>query len=419
MNKLYIGIFGRRNVGKSSLVNAIAGQQVAVVSHVAGTTTDAVNKPMEIAGIGPVVFTDTAGFDDFDGELGASRLEKTRRAAEKIDIAVVVFDGGFSGVSGISGDDFSLELEWISDFRARNVPVVAVLGKGDLAAGGIDAAGSAELADSVAAGFGALTAKIETKTGVKPIMVSARTGEGIDKLLAAIANAKSALKADEESIFGNLVTTGDTVLLVMPQDASAPLGRLILPQNQAIRELLDRHCVVLGCQPEEMERTLESLQQAPKLVVTDSQAFAAVSAKTPQESLLTSFSVLFARLKGDIRTFVEGAAAIDKLTENSRVLIAEACSHAPQTEDIGREKIPRMLRKRVGEGLRIDVMGGDDFPTQLSDDQLLIHCGACMFNRRHVLNRIAQVGRQGVPITNYGVAIAHLTGVLDKVVYPE
>jgi [FeFe] hydrogenase H-cluster maturation GTPase HydF len=395
MNRLHIGIFGRRNAGKSSLVNAIAGQQVAVVSEVAGTTTDAVQKTMEIPGLGPVVFIDTAGFDDV-GELGAKRMEQTRRAVEKTDVAVVLFDG----------NDFRLEKEWADMFRVRRVPVIAVLAKSDLVADARSAA-----------------VRIEAAANLRPVVVSARTGEGTEELIKAIAEVVPVLHTAgteaPETILGDLVAAGDTVMLVMPQDAEAPRGRLILPQAQTIRELLDRGCTVVGCQPDDMKQALGALKAAPDLIVTDSQAFAAVSALTPPESRLTSFSVLFARYKGDIEAFVEGVAAIDRLTENSRVLIAEACSHAPREEDIGRVKIPKMLRRKAGEGLRIDIVGGDDFPADLTPYDLVIHCGACMFNRRHVLSRVAQARAQKVSITNYGIAIAHLTGILGRVVYPE
>ena len=374
-NRIHIGIYGRCNSGKSSLINAITGQQTAVVSEVAGTTTDTVNKSMELPGVGAVTFIDTAGFDD-TGELGAKRLEQTRKAEP------------------------SAEREWIGLFGERNIPVVLVLNKADL------------LNDEAAA-----VSALRAETGINPIAVSALTGKGIGELIAAIAEAGRGA-TDEVSITGNLAGPGDVVMLVMPQDAQAPKGRLILPQVQTIRELLDKGCTVISCVPEGMRRSLDALSAPPKLVITDSQAFATVSALTPPESLLTSFSVLFANYKGDIRAFMEGAAAIDRLTEQSRVLIAEACTHAPATEDIGRVKIPRLLRKRIGEGLAVDIVAGADFPKDLSRYDLVIHCGACMFNRRHVLSRLALASAQHIPMTNYGITIAHLTGILDRVVYP-
>lgn len=388
-NRVHIGIYGRTNSGKSSLVNAIAGQQVSIVSDVAGTTADPVNKSMEIHGIGAVTFIDTAGFGD-TGELGAKRLEKTRRAMERTDVAIVIFGGG----------DISEEAGWARQFVSRRVPVVAVMGKADL------------LPDR-----DSLAAEIERQSGLKPVAVSAATGEGIGELINVVAQVAQA--GGEESIVGSLAGAGDVVVLVMPQDIQAPRGRLILPQVQTIRDLLDKGCVAVSCTADRAADTLKSLASPPKLIITDSQVFGMVSALTPPESRLTSFSVLFANYKGDIEKFVEGAAAIDRLTEDSRVLIAEACTHAPLEEDIGREKIPRMLRARVGQGLRVDVAGGADFPDDLSGYSLIIHCGACMFNRRHVLSRIARAARQGVPITNYGVALAHLAAILDKVSWPQ
>lgn len=390
-DRVHIGIFGRRNSGKSSLINAITGQDVALVSDVPGTTTDPVNKSMELPGVGPVTFIDTAGFDD-EGILGAERVERTRRSADRVDVAIVVFaDDGSGGP----------EAEWTEMFRKRKMPVIAALNKSDL------------LKESAT-----IAAAIEERTGLRPVVVSSRTGDGIDALIGAIADVAQET-AGPAQILGNLVQSGDVVMLVMPQDPQAPRGRLILPQAQTIRELLDRECLISACTTDRMESALGSLAAPPKLIVTDSQVFARVSKMAPKESMLTSFSVLFARYKGDIKSFVAGASAIDRLTASSRILIAEACTHAPQEEDIGRVKIPAMLRKRVGEELRVDVAGGSDFPEDLSPYDLIIHCGACMFNRRHVLSRIARAEAQGIPITNYGIAIAYLTGILDDVVYPD
>lgn len=388
-NRLHVGIFGRRNSGKSSLLNAITGQSLSVVSEVAGTTTDPVYKAMEIHGIGPCMLIDTAGFDD-EGELGGMRVEKTQEALNKTDIALLVF----------AEDDFTEESKWAEKFKQRNTPVLPVLNKADLHS------------DSGAA----LAAKIEEALGLRPVVVSAKTGEGIPEVLAALLRM---LPEDYEmpSIVGGLVKEDDVVLLVMPQDIQAPKGRLILPQVQTIRDLLDHKCVAVSVTTDCLDTALRALNKPPKLIITDSQAFAEVYAKKPEESLLTSFSVLFAQYKGDIQAFTEGARAIDALTENSRVLIAEACTHAPLTEDIGRVKIPRMLRKKIGPALTVDMVSGTDYPQDLSGYDLIIHCGACMFNRKYVLSRIERARRFGVPITNYGVALAKLTGVLDHITY--
>ncbi len=390
MNRIHIAVYGRTNSGKSSLVNAITRQHTAIVSDVAGTTTDPVSKNMEIPGLGAVILVDTAGFDD-RGALGGERLERTLRTADSTDVAVMVFT---------PGSDLSEESEWIELFRARGVPVVAVVNKID-AATGIDT----------------FAANVEARTGLRPIPVSARTGAGIDTLIEEMSRMAHGSDAPV-SILGDMVSEGDVVLLVMPQDSQAPAGRLILPQVQVIRELLDRGCVALSCVPENMAAALNGLTAPPKLVVTDSQVFATVSAMTPSESRLSSFSLLMAHYKGDIRKFIEGASEIDRLTVDSRVLIAEACTHAPAGEDIGRVKIPAMLRRRVGEALKVDVVSGADFPADLTSYDLIIHCGGCMFNRRHVLSRIGKAATQGIPITNYGIVIAYLSGILDKVSLP-
>lgn len=389
--RVHIGFFGRCNSGKSSLINALSGQRLALVSDVAGTTTDPVIKSMEINGIGACVLIDTAGFDD-DGRLGEGRKEQTRRAADKTDVAVIVCG---------AEEDYALEKEWKEFFASRGVPVVVALNKADML---ISPDRDAE--------------RIERQLGIKPVLVSATERKGIDRLIAAVAEFTRE-SGNPTSITGNLAKEGDVVVLVMPQDKQAPKGRLILPQVQTLRDLLDKRCIVSACTTELLPETLASLKAAPKLIITDSQVFDKVAAQVPEGTMLTSFSVLMACYKGDVKAFVEGAEAIDALRPTSRVLIAEACTHAPLTEDIGREKIPRMLRQRVGEGLRIDVVGGSDFPEDLTPYDLVIHCGACMFNRRHVLTRVAQAEAQKVPITNYGIAIAYLKSILDKVVYPD
>lgn len=388
-NRPHIALFGRRNAGKSSLINALTGQEIALVSPVAGTTADPVYKSFELRGVGPVVFVDTAGLDDV-GPLGELRAEKTRQAMEKADLAVLVLTGPAKE-----------ELPWLEALRAKKIPVVAVLNQCD----------TAQDLPALQA------ATAQSLGGMDVLAVSAKTGQGIDQLRQALAQA---IPADfwELSITGGLAQPGDLVLLVMPQDLQAPKGRLILPQVQTIRELLDKKCAVMSCTADCLETTLAALAQPPKLIITDSQVFPAVWQAKPPESLLTSFSILFAGYKGDISAFWAGAQAIDRLTEDSVVLVAEACAHAPTTEDIGREKLPRLLRQRVGQGLSFVFVRGNDFPKDLSPYDLILHCGACMFNRRHVLGRIAQAQEQGVPICNYGVALAHLAGILDKVCHP-
>lgn len=388
-NRLHIGFFGKRNSGKSSLINAFTGQGVSIVSDVAGTTTDPVYKAMEINGIGACVLIDTAGFDDI-GPLGEIRVEKTKLAAEKTDLAVIVF----------TDENMEKELLWFKRFKKNNTPVIAVVNKSDILKNQQN-----------------ISRLVYEKTEQKPVVVSAKTGDGIDKLKeTAVRLMPSDFGA--VSITGDLCKEGDSVMLVMPQDIQAPMGRLILPQVQTIRELLDKKCIVTSVTTDKLEQGLACLKNSPKLIITDSQVFKTVYEKKPKESMLTSFSVLFAAYKGDLPYYIEGARAVDSLTQDSRVLIAECCTHAPLKEDIGREKIPRMLRQRFGEKLKIDNVSGTDYPENLSDYDLIIQCGACMFNRKYVLSRIDRAKKQNVPMTNYGVVIAHLTGILDKINIP-
>ena len=396
-NRLHIALFGKRNSGKSSLINALTGQDTALVSDTPGTTTDPVQKAMEIHGIGPCLFIDTPGFDD-EGELGNRRIERTWKAVEKTDIALLLCAGG--GSAEETGEpDFTEELHWLEQLKAKNIPTILLINKADIRKN------TASLAIRIKATFGS-----------QPIPVSAKEKTGVELIRQAILE-KLPEDFDQQSITGSLVTEGDLVLLVMPQDIQAPKGRLILPQVQTIRELLDKKCLIMSCTTDKLKDTLCALANPPQLIITDSQVFHTVYEQKPAESRLTSFSVLFAGYKGDIHYYVESAFAIDRLTEQSRVLIAEACTHAPLTEDIGRVKIPHLLRKRTGEGLQIDIVSGNDFPEDLSPYNLIIHCGACMFNRKYVLSRIEQARAQQVPMTNYGVAIAHLNGILNKIVY--
>jgi [FeFe] hydrogenase H-cluster maturation GTPase HydF len=353
---------------------------------VAGTTTDPVYKTIEIYGIGPCVLIDTAGFDDV-GYLGQMRVEKTRVAMEKTDVAIIV----------CCEEDLREELSWAAEFKARNAPVVMVINK-------IDQLPNIENIQS----------KIYEITREEPIKVSALSKLGMDKIREEIIR-KLPEDYDAKSLTGDLVSAGDTVLLVMPQDIQAPKGRLILPQVQTLRELLDKKCLVLSCTTDKLKEALASVVKPPKLIITDSQVFPLVYESKPAQSMLTSFSVLFASHKGDIDYFVKSAQALELLTEQSKVLIAEACTHVPLTEDIGREKLPRMLRKKVGEGLTIVNVSGNDFPKDLTEYDLVIQCGACMFNRKYVMSRVEQARSQQVPMTNYGITIAYLTNILDKI----
>lgn len=387
-NRLHVALFGRRNSGKSSLINALTGQDTALVSDIPGTTTDTVSKAMEIQGIGPCLFIDTPGFDD-EGELGEMRIIRTLKAIEQTDIALLLCED----------EAHEEEKKWMKQLEEKNIPVILLLNKADI---------RKDIASTLL--------RIEKDCGQKPLVISAKERTGIKKIHQAILEK---LPADfgQQTITGNLVKEGDLVLLVMPQDIQAPKGRLILPQVQTMRELLDKKCLVMSCTTDQIASTLQALSHPPKLIITDSQVFHTVYEQKPADSLLTSFSVLMARYKGDIHCYIEGASAIDCLTPQSRVLIAEACTHAPATEDIGRVKLPRMLRKKIGEELQIDIVAGTDFPEDLTPYHLIIHCGACMFNRKYVLNRIDNARKQQIPMTNYGVAIAHLNGILDKIAY--
>ena len=396
-NRLHIALFGKRNSGKSSLINALTGQDTALVSDTPGTTTDSVQKAMEIHGIGPCLFIDTPGFDD-EGELGNRRIERTWKAVEKTDIALLLCAGG--GSAEETGEpDFTEELHWLEHLKAKNIPTILLINKAD-----------------IRKNTASLAIRIKETFGSQPIPVSAKEKTGVELIRQAILE-KLPEDFDQQSITGSLVTEGDLVLLVMPQDIQAPKGRLILPQVQTMRELLDKKCLIMSCTTDKLQETLQALSRPPKLIITDSQVFKTVYEQKPEESRLTSFSVLFAGYKGDIRYYVKSASAIGSLTESSRVLIAEACTHAPLSEDIGRVKLPHLLRKRIGEKLSIDIVTGTDFPQDLTPYSLVIHCGACMFNRKYVLNRIERARLQNVPMTNYGVAIAFLNGILNQIEY--
>ena len=382
--RVHIALLGRTNAGKSAMLNCLAKQDVAIVSNTPGTTTDPVQKPMELTGMGAVVIIDTPGLDD-NTTLGKERMARTSKMLDRTDIAVVLF----------TDEGIDTEMRIIEECRTREIPVVVALNQVDRIN---DRAG--------------LIARIKEATKCEVIATSTTTGEGIEALREAIINTRP---AEERLITEGFCKAGDRVLLVMPQDKSAPKGRLIQPQVQTIRELLDRGCIPICCTPDRMAEALAALSTPPELIITDSQAFNEVYQLKPEASVLTSFSILFARYKGDIALFTEGVKALKGITESSRILIAEACSHTPQNEDIGRVKLPRLLRKKYGEGLQIDIVGGADYPDDLTPYDLVIHCGACMFNRKHVLSRVERARQQGVAITNYGVILAALTGILDRV----
>lgn len=481
-DRLHIGLFGRRNSGKSSLINALTGQDIAIVSDTPGTTADPVFKSMELHPVGPVVFIDTAGFDD-EGELGQLRVKRTEEVVSKTDIGIMVIDAGRcleaagAGISaekegscGIgdrtcdpadidtseSGSDaashneeaggfkddaasvkhsvspeqtgadlsgnkdcccdpaddpawsialvqlLAEEKDWMTGLKAKNIPVITVINKCE------------DLSDEE---IGALKSEIGHLVDSDEIIaVSAKSKLCMDQLRKAISESvpEDLLR---RRILGDMAEAGSLVLLVMPQDIQAPKGRLILPQVQTIRELLDSRCTTVCTTADGLERALGELGRAPDLIITDSQCFRTVYDLKPESSRLTSFSVLFAAYKGDIDSFVAGASVLDDIADDARVLIAEACTHVPLSEDIGRVKIPNLLRKKFGDKLEIVNVCGNDFPGQdeLAKFDLVIHCGACMFNRRHVLSRISQAHEAGVPITNYGIVLAKLTGILDKI----
>ncbi len=388
--RLHIGLFGRRNVGKSSVLNALVRQQVSIVSEVAGTTTDPVEKPMELLPLGPVLFIDTAGIDDV-GALGERRVEKTRQVFDRTDVGLLVAPAHEWG----EFEDLVLR-----ELAARNVPAVVVLNKADLG----------RPSDDLLARLG------EVK--LPWVETVATEGRGMLELREALIRSAPEEFINSPSIVSDLVPPGELVILVVPIDKEAPKGRLIQPQVQTIRELLDADSYCMVVKERELRDALDRLKRPPALVVTDSQAFLKVAGDTPPSVKMTSFSILFARQKGDLSQFVDGAMAIEKLRPNDRVLIAEACSHHPIGEDIGRVKIPRWLQQYVGGPLRFTTTQGHDFPADLAEYRLVVHCGACMWNRREVLTRMLRCRQARVPIANYGLAIAYTLGIFDRALEP-
>lgn len=387
--RTYIGIFGPRNAGKSSLVNMLTGQDVSIVSPVAGTTTDPVNKPIEINGLGACVFIDTAGYDD-EGALGKMRVTKTKEVLKRCDIAIFVIPSTLFSKK----EELHEAVKWFGLIKERSKAILVVNHFSE-----------------------------NTKNDVKKIFgvneyidININQKQGRDKVLNAIGFIQSQYQ-QELSIVTHLVKPTDTVVLVMPQDIQAPKGRLILPQVQTIRELLDYGCTTICTTTQKFSQTLETLKTAPALIVTDSQDFKTVYEQKPEESKLTSFSVLFARWKGDIDEFIKGAEILSTLNSNSRILIAEACSHAPLAEDIGREKIPALIRKKIDPNIQFDIVSGNDWNIDFTQYDLIIHCGACMFSRTQMLNRIKDVKKYKTRITNYGITIAYLNSIIDKITW--
>jgi [FeFe] hydrogenase H-cluster maturation GTPase HydF len=406
--RLHIGIFGRRNAGKSTLLNTVTRQGISIVSSVAGTTTDPVEKPMELLPIGPVLFIDTAGIDDV-GALGELRTAKTRQVFDRVDIALLVLDLSRSLAGEKVWDAFEEYL--FEEFSDRRVPLLAVLGKADLAPP------SAELTEFLSG------RKIPFTVMAAPASAASdgRPAEGVGALREKLVALLPEDFIRPRPIVSDLLPAGGMAVLVTPIDKEAPKGRLIMPQVQTLRDILDAGCSSVVTQVESLASVLARLREPPALVITDSQVFREVDAIVPPEIPLTSFSVLFARQKGDLAAMKKGAETLDAMRPDARILIAEACSHHPITEDIGTEKIPKLLRAQLGAGIEIGHVQGHQFPEsdeELAGWDLVIHCGACVWNRREMLRRIARCDAAGVPITNYGLVLARLSGILSRALTP-
>ena len=395
--RVHISFFGRRNAGKSSLVNAVTGQNLAVVSDVKGTTTDPVKKAMELLPIGPVVIIDTPGFDD-EGSLGKLRVQKAREILNKTDVAVLVLD---------AAEEMSAqEKEFLVLLEEKKLPCVVVHNK-------VDLLGNVPELTSKTAGSDIQEMTEPARNFAREIWVSAKKNIHVQELRELLGTlAKN--KENNKKIVADLLEKGDIVILVTPIDDSAPRGRLILPQQQTIRDILDAGCMAFVCQDTELPVTLASLAKPPKMIITDSQAFGRVSKLVPQEIPLTSFSILFARYKGDLATQVQGAAMLAELQDGDKILIAEGCTHHRQCGDIGTVKLPNWIKKFSGAEVKIDFTSGGEFPEDLSEYKLLVHCGGCMLNEAEMKHRIVLAKEAGVPLTNYGVAIAHVNGILKR-----
>ena len=393
--RVHIGFFGKRNAGKSSVMNKVTGQELAVVSDVKGTTTDPVYKAMELLPLGPVVMMDTPGIDD-EGELGGLRVKKSYQVLNKTDAAVLVIDGK----AGMSGEDQAL----LERIRKKNIPSILVLNKRDL----LTEEEVCQTLSGLPEGY---------QEGKDYLWVSAQEGAGVQELKERLAVLAST-EENQKKIVGDLLSPGDFVVLVVPIDKAAPKGRLILPQQQTIRDILDADAVSVVIKEDRLKETLESLGKKPRLVITDSQVFGRVSKDTPKELLLTSFSILFARYKGNLETVVEGARTLEKLKDGDKVLISEGCTHHRQCGDIGTEKLPAWIRKYTEKNLEFSFTSGTEFPDELGEYSLIVHCGGCMLNEREMKYRLSCAEDQGVPMTNYGIIIAYMNGILERSLEP-
>ncbi len=384
--RVHIAFFGKRNAGKSSVVNAITGQNMSVVSDIKGTTTDPVKKAMELLHLGPVVIIDTPGFDD-EGELGLLRVEKTQQILAKTDIAVLVSDAQ-------NGLD-NLEADFVNELKNKNIPFIIVHNKSDL----ISVAPTADEHN---------------------IWVSAKSNYNINALKQMLADIAKT-RDNNKKLISDLLQKQDIVVLVTPIDESAPKGRIILPQQQTIRDILDAGCTAVVCQPEQLDGTLKALAKTTKMVVTDSQVFGEVAKIVPKDITLTSFSILFARYKGELEVLVQGAAMLNKLCDGDKILISEGCTHHRQCGDIGTVKLPKWIKDFSGNDLQFDFTSGGEFPDDLSDYSLIVHCGGCMLNQAEMQHRILKAKDANIPIVNYGVAIAHIKGILDRAleIFPD
>ncbi|ACL70678.1 [FeFe] hydrogenase H-cluster maturation GTPase HydF [Halothermothrix orenii] len=391
-NRPHIAVFGRRNVGKSTLINTLTNQELALVSDVPGTTTDPVYKSMELLPLGPVVMIDTAGIDDV-GSLGKLRIKKTREVIRRTDLAILVIDP-FHGAGNYEKDLYN-------KLQDNNIPVVVVINKIDRVKGI-----KQDLLD-----------KVKLLFGVTPIKVSAHSGTGIEELREVLVN-RVPRDHEQPHIIGDLIDEGDTVILVTPIDSAAPKGRLILPQVQTLRDILDNHGMGLVVKETELEGALKTLREKPRLVVTDSQVFGLVSKIVPEDIYLTGFSILFARYKGDLMKYLEGVAKLENLRPGDKILIAEACTHRRQPDDIGTVKLPGWIRSRICNEVKFDLVSGREYPDNLEQYDLVLHCAGCMLNRKEVLSRLKEANTSGVPVVNYGMAIAYLHGILDRALKP-